>query len=78
MYKSAPDLAELVFSSWSQGFMSAVNFANFGAQRPMRDLAAMDQSAQDEFVRRYCDQNPLKSFLQATMALFLSLPEMPD
>ncbi len=63
------DAVETSFFIWAQGFMTGWNIA-VGDQKVFRiDLSAMKYDAQKKFVRDYCDKHPLKTYLEAVMAL---------
>ena len=74
IFAGSPDSAEFEFYSWAQGFMSGWNIANVRAGQPMHDLNATSQTSQETYLRQYCDQHPLRGYVEGVMALFGSLP----
>lgn len=61
-YKDDPKLAELVYGSWAQGFMSGLNAQRIIDGKPMRRLPA-PQDGQDIGIRRLCDKRPFGKLL---------------
>jgi len=76
--KSDPALAERVFYAWAQGFLSGLNLGNQNSGHARRDLAASDTDSQKLFLRQYCADNPLKTYTQGILALYLTLPELKE
>jgi hypothetical protein len=74
MYGADPDDTEQAFYSWALGFMSGWNVANSVAKEPMHNLSSTPTPAQESYLRTYCDQHPLQSYMQGVMALFGTLP----
>ena len=74
LYAGDPDHAEFDFYSWAQGFMSGLNLANAHGGQRMRDLNAMLQAEQEDYLRRFCDQHPLQGYIEGVLALYASLP----
>ena len=74
-YRADPELAETVYFSWAQGFMSGWNFELLNLKRPIRDLSS--QSMEQQQVRSYCSQRPSATFSEAALKLYLTLQERP-
>jgi hypothetical protein len=74
-YKSEPQFWEDRYFTWAQGFMSGHNFATMGDKPPYSiiNLALLDTEAQRTSIRRYCDQHPLGSYLDAVTNLMLEI-----
>jgi hypothetical protein len=65
---------EDAYYSWALGFMSGINFAQKpGDLRAMRKLSG-DPDEEKALLRRYCAVNPLKNYMDAVVALYLSFP----
>jgi hypothetical protein len=74
-YNKNATVAELVYDSWGQGFMSGLN-AELGSKRePMRNIPP----STNEFsrIRHACDEHPQAAFWEIVFDYFLSLPEIP-
>lgn len=76
-YRANPKQTEIVYFFWAQGFMSAWNLANLSAKQPHRDLAAWQIGDQQLKLRKFCNDKPLATFLEAVESLYKSLPELP-
>jgi hypothetical protein len=50
------------FFSWAHGYMMGWNVAVVAQGVAPIDLSRLDQEQQKEFLRAYCDQNPLKPY----------------
>ena len=73
MYRNSPEYTELVFFSWGQGYMSGLNISAMGQGFLARDLAG-DMAQQQQEIRRYCADNPLKNYKDAVFDLYGKLP----
>jgi hypothetical protein len=71
------DPTELVFVTWAQGFMTGWNFAARTLGGKERNLSATGIESQEFVIRSHCDKHPLQLYVQAVMALYFSLPELP-
>jgi hypothetical protein len=72
-YKEDPDLAETVYFSWAQGFMSGWNYDLLNSKQPIYDLSSQTMQQQQFFIRNYCNQHPLATFSEAVFEI-VSLP----
>jgi hypothetical protein len=75
LYKSDAQYWEAQFFAWAQGFMSGNNFAQVSDNQPYTylNLGSLDTKAQQASIRRYCDQHPLGSYLDAVENLMTQL-----
>jgi hypothetical protein len=71
-YQRNPTQTDNMMMTWAQGFMSAMNVSLTNGQ--YRDLAAMTLEAQEEDLRRYCDEHPMGVFIKGVMDLYFKLP----
>ena len=74
MYRGQPELAENVFFTWAQGFMTGVNYAKIAAHGKSANLGAMTTAKQKRYIRSYCDAHPSEFFLKAATNLYFTLP----
>jgi hypothetical protein len=74
MYRGHPELAENVFFTWAQGFMTGMNYAKIEAHRKSANLGAMTTAKQKSYIRSYCDAHPSEFFLKAVTTLYFRLP----
>jgi hypothetical protein len=58
-YRQSPTMAETLFFSWAQGFMSATNIYRIVAGNNAKNLNAISVEAQQARIRTYCDVHPL-------------------
>jgi len=72
-YLINPKLADDLYHSWAQGFMSGLNYAK--ATGDGRDLSAMPTEEQMARIKKYCNTRPLADYVDAVMDLYQSLPE---
>lgn len=74
-YLINPKLADDVYHSWAQGFMSGLNYAKVAAAGDSRDLSAMPTDEQMARIKKYCNERPLADYVDAVMDLYKNLPE---
>jgi hypothetical protein len=74
IYRGHPELAENVFFTWAQGFMTGVNYAKIAANGKSANLGAMTTAKQKSYIRSYCDAHPSEFFLNAVTNLYFRLP----
>jgi hypothetical protein len=72
-YKQDPELAETVYFSWAQGFMSGWNYELLALNQPIQNLSSQSLRQQQAFVRNYCNQKPLAPFSEAVLKLYQTL-----
>jgi hypothetical protein len=70
MYALDPENAEGFFFSWAQGFMSGLNAASLQSQGQSRDLSSMPPEEQERFIRDYCNDHPLASYVTVVVQLY--------
>jgi hypothetical protein len=76
-YKENPLLAESMFFSWAQGYISAMN-GSFAARKiGYHNLGAKSAEQQSAYLRTICDQHPLWEYWRAVTDLYQSLPFLP-
>jgi len=75
-YKINPKLADDLYFSWAQGFLSGINYKSIVVNGDSRDLSSIDIEQQMTHVRKYCDERPLADFIDAVMDLYKDLPEI--
>ena len=65
---------------WAQGFFSGSNSELRLAGKPRRDLNSpqMPMEAQEQAIKRHCQQNPKDRYLFAVGGVFRNLPLMKD
>ena len=68
--------SDRTFTSWARGFMTGWNFAAQSLGKRARNLNATAVENQETFIAQHCDRNPQHRYLQAVMALYVSLPEL--
>jgi hypothetical protein len=73
-YQEGPEHWETLYFCWAQGYMSALNttlIIRYGIENDRStDLGKWSVHTQEEFIRSYCDQHPLKEYRDAVEALF--------
>jgi hypothetical protein len=67
--KANPAGVELVFFSWAQGFMAGWNVGLVDQQNLKIDLSLMNDDDQKRYLRQYCEQHPLKMYVDGVVAL---------
>lgn len=73
-FKESPTLAENLYFSWAQGYMSGMNTALLMVKKPFRDLSAQSADQQKLHIRNYCDKRPDSPFLDAVLNLYGIIP----
>jgi hypothetical protein len=66
-------MADFVFFTWAQGYMTAANVALAAAGNRYHDLSGSIDD-QEAHVRRYCNSHPTASYNDAVLDLYASLP----
>lgn len=61
----------LVVTSWTQGFITATNAARLSNKSTA--LRYVDQEQIETYTRKYCTEHPLKSVVEASVALVAEL-----
>jgi hypothetical protein len=75
-YLINPKLADDLYHSWAQGFMSGINYAKMEAAGNSRDLSAIPLDEQMARIKKYCNEHPLADYIDAVMDLYKALPEI--
>src|SRR5438309_1041020 len=73
-YASNPAVAEDIYFTWAQGFMSALNLDAVANRRPYRVINGNDMATHKIEIRSYCDAHPLVAYSSAVFALYSRLP----
>jgi hypothetical protein len=68
-YQQTPTASEQFYFTWAQGFMSAHNSLVAGKQMANLNPPVYDLGTQMAHIRRFCDQRPLASYMEAVMEL---------
>ena len=76
--QAGADVAQGMLISWAQGFASGVNVTLYfnGSGAGMRNLNGMDGAVAD-FVEGHCDANDDATVVDALIAFFATLPNVP-
>jgi hypothetical protein len=69
-YRGSPQVVELVYFAWAQGFMAGLNAADVNATGRARDLSSMANDEQKGYLRSYCDAHPLSEYMYAVWDLY--------
>lgn len=72
-YRKNPEIWETGYFMWAQGYMSGLNISAMGNGNRARELAG-DYSLQKQRIRVFCDQYPLKSYMDSIIDLWKVLP----
>jgi hypothetical protein len=66
-------MADFLFFTWAQGYMTAANVALAAAGNRYHDLGGSIDD-QEAHLRRYCSSHPTASYNDAVLDLYASLP----
>jgi hypothetical protein len=69
-YRRSPQVVELVYFAWAQGFMAGLNASDVNATGRARDLSSMANDEQKGYLRNYCDAHPLSEYMYAVWDLY--------
>ena len=71
------NMIEAVYFTWAQGYMTGLNMGLLAIGNETTDLLPLgfDTDRQQGFIRRFCDQHPLKSYSEAVDDLFVTMRE---
>ena len=72
-YRSSPQVVELVYFTWAQGFMAGMSATDVKATGRARDLSSMTTDEQKGYLRSYCDAHPLSEYMYAVWDLYTKL-----
>jgi hypothetical protein len=71
-FKQNPMMEKFYFT-WAQGYMSGLNMGLLAIGNEMTDLRNFDIDRQQSFIRRFCDQHPLRDYTDAVDDLFTTM-----
>jgi hypothetical protein len=69
-----PPWTETAYFNWAQGYMTGRNIEV--GKRSWRQLNATSTDQQKKLLRSYCDEHPLKSYIDAVNELYDALPSV--
>jgi len=64
---------EAMFFSWTEGYLTGWNLGLPQASQEHVDLSLMSSSEQMEFLRKWCEANPSKRYMDGATALLIRL-----
>jgi hypothetical protein len=64
---------EAMFFSWTEGYLTGWNMGLPQASQEHAELSLMPRSEQMEFLRKWCEANPSKRYMEGATALFIRL-----
>ena len=64
---------EAMFFSWTEGYLTGWNLGLPKTSQEHVDLSLMSRSEQMEFVRKWCEANPSKPYMDGATALLIRL-----
>jgi hypothetical protein len=73
-YHQDPQINDIMFGSWMQGYYSGLNLATNYSQNQYRNLATYNVFAMTKWVRKYCAQHPKSTFMDGATELGTKLP----
>jgi hypothetical protein len=76
-YRNNPDIAEALYFTWAQGFLSGVNMLAKGKGSVTRDLASISVEEQKSWMRHYCNEHPLERYYTGALNLSGKLQQLP-
>ena len=78
-YKLNPETFEAIYFAWAQGYLSRDNLQRTVDDGNFVDLLSPTYPTNDQkaYIRRFCDQNPLKSYFDAVIALHNHMAGIP-
>jgi hypothetical protein len=72
------DIFEDLFYAWAMGYMSALNSERIRAGMNTVNLRVIEPEAQVRRINMFCDQNPLKIYLQAVQSVWHEMREITE
>jgi hypothetical protein len=73
-YKAQPALAETVYFTWAEGFMSGLSFMATAADIPPLDLKKIDADSAKTDIKSYCNAFPQAPYYDAIIPIYNRLP----
>lgn len=73
-YGKNPEYVEAIWFSWLQGYLSGLNAILKVTGHARRNLDGVTPEEKKEYLRRFCNENPLDYYIAGAKRLFLSLP----
>ena len=75
-YRVEPSGVETAYFGWAQGYMSGLNMMAQSQNLPARELS-LDLPAQQQTIRQFCADNPLRNYMDAATHLYGKQPISP-
>ena len=75
LHEINPEIHEIAFFAWAQGFMSGMNAFALNTGEQVIDLQPTEfgQAQQRQYIHSFCDENPLRPYLQGVVNLMSEL-----
>ena len=73
-YLESSDIAEPLYFTYAQGYMSALNMLFVTLKRPGYNLVVWPSDRQKAHIRKFCSQNPDAEYVFAVQNLLEALP----
>src|SRR5258706_16471380 len=73
-YAANPAIAEDLYFTWAQGFISSLNLNSVPNTHVYRDINGDDIQAHKAHIRAYCDAHPLAQYVAAVLDLYGTFP----
>lgn len=73
-YKVNPSTNETIYINWALGLLSGMNIVFETLDKPKRNLASLSLQEKKVHMREFCDQHPLKMYMDGVLEMFGSLP----
>ena len=79
-YQQNPQMTDVNFGTWMQGYMSGMNVATQYNNNTYRNLATYSLPSMNKWMRQYCSQHPRDTFMTGVTWLGTKLPilQMPE
>jgi hypothetical protein len=80
LYRENPQMTDMDFGSWLQGYMTGMNVATQYNNKTYRNLATYSLPSMNKWMRQYCSQHPRDTFMTGVTWLGTKLPvlQMPE
>jgi hypothetical protein len=75
-YQQNPQMTDVNFGTWMQGYMSGMNVATQYNNNTYRNLASYSLDGMNKWMRHYCNQHPQDRFMTGVTWLGTKLPVM--
>jgi hypothetical protein len=77
-YRKSPELVELNYFAWAQGYLSGLNMGSLVQGGLSKNIGGISTDEQQRIIRQYCNDHPLSNYNQAVTDLYFRFQNMSN